>query len=111
MLIKFGLQSQLIDAETKWKSKSFKVIFLSYWQANLAALTATAAGVLKINFKKFVTEVLISLVFWNIMWTLLVYFLREHAVNAVTNVYIIFALAVLWALYTSVRKYRESVRI
>ncbi len=108
LLMRFGMGDQLAKAEQKWKEKSFKVIFLSYWQANLAALTATAAGVLKINFKKFLTEATVSVIFWNAMWALLVYIFREQAVNAITNIYFIFAIVLIWTGYASIKKYRKS---
>lgn len=108
LLVKFGMTKQLDAAKDKWVTKSFKVIFLSYWQANLAALTATAAGILKIEFRKFLTEALIGVVFWNILWTLFAFTLREQAVNAITNIYIIAAIALLWAIYTTIKKHRAE---
>lgn len=107
LLVKFGMSHQLVEAEEKWAKKSFKVIFLSYWQANLAALIATAAGILKINFKQFLMEALVGVVFWNIMWALLVYIFRQQAVNAVTNVYVIFGVVMAWAVFVSIQRYRK----
>lgn len=108
LLVKFGMQHHLEEAEGKWKQKSFKVIFLSYWQSNLAALTATAAGILRIDFKKFLFEASFGVVFWHICWTVLIYFFREQAVNAITNIYVLSVAAISWAIYVSVMKYRKD---
>lgn len=108
LLVKFGLKNQLHKAEQKWTQQSLKAIFFSYWQANLAALTATAAGILKIDFRKFFKEALIGIVFWNIVFTLLVYIFREKAVFVVTNVYIIFGIFLLLAIYVSIKQYRPA---
>ena len=53
LLTKFGMGQQIETAKARLEKHSFKAIAASYWEVNLASITATAAGILKIDFKRF----------------------------------------------------------
>ena len=50
---KFGLKDSLEKSKDKLVKQGLNAIFFSYWEPNFASIIATAAGVLKVPFKKF----------------------------------------------------------
>lgn len=98
LLIKFGYQAQLESAKQKLEKYSFKAIILSYFHPNLGALISTSAGILKMDFKKFILESLIIAAFWNIVWGTVVYFFGKKALNLALNLKYLIPIAVLWIL-------------
>lgn len=98
LLIKFGMSAQLEQAKTKLEKYSFKAIILSYWHPNLGALISTSAGILKMNFFKFILESLPVVLFWNIFWGTLVYFLGKKALNLVLSLKYVIPVVIAWLL-------------
>lgn len=94
LLVKFGLREQLENAKAKLTKHGLNAVIFSYWEPNLASITATAAGVLDFPLKKFSIYSLIGIVVWNAFWGILVYVLGESALQVVGLkwVLIIFAL-------------------
>lgn len=78
---KFGLADSVEKSKDKILKQGLNVIFFSYWEPNLASITATAAGVLKVSFKKFTLYSTVGIVLWNIFWGALVYSLGESALK------------------------------
>jgi len=110
LLIKFGMAEQLKKTQTKVAHHSFKAIILSYWEVNLASLTATAAGILKMNFYKFLLESAIALVIWNIFWGILVASLGKRALDLITNwVYVLPAIAVSVIIIINEKLKKENI--
>lgn len=90
---KFGMKDSLERAEIRLRKREFSAIILSYWEPNLASITAVAAGVLHIPLKRFLLHSAIGIVIWNIFWGTLVSVLGEKALSVIglTWVIIIFA--------------------
>lgn len=81
LLAKFGLIGSVERSKEKLTKQGLNAIFFTYWEPNLASLTATAAGILGIPFKKFSLYSAIGIVLWNIFWGTLVYVLGESALK------------------------------
>ena len=108
LLIKFGMKNQLESAKVKLDKHSFKAILFSYWEVNLASVTATAAGVLQMNFVKFSLESALGLVLWNIFWGTLVASLGKKSLELVTNLKYAIPVAVVWIVVIVINEYRKK---
>lgn len=83
LLLAFGLKEPLARAQQRLTKYGAASIALTYWQPNLAALTATAAGVLNFSFRKFFVYSLVATIIWNAGWGILVYFMGEVALSLI----------------------------
>ncbi len=79
LFLKFGLKDSLAEAQKKLQKHELNAIMFSYWEPNLASITATAAGILQLPFKKFSINSIIGIVIWNAIWGTLVASLGENA--------------------------------
>ena len=104
LLVKFGLKDSLDDAKRKLIKHEFNAIFLSYWEPNLASITATAAGVLFIPFKRFFLYSLFGIIFWNTFWGTLVASLGENAIKIMGIKYVLVIFAV-WITIILVKRF------
>ncbi|TSC60550.1 MAG: hypothetical protein LiPW15_428 [Parcubacteria group bacterium LiPW_15] len=104
LLVRFGLSQSIEKSKEKLMRQGLNVVFLSYWEPNLASLTATAAGILRVPFDKFSLYSAIGIIFWNMFWGALVYTLGESALKIVgiKYVFIIFA---IWVGILVFKKY------
>jgi membrane-associated protein len=73
VFLKLGLRTPLEKVKSKVESKGLRILFTTYIHPNFSALSATAAGILKLPFAKFFFYSLICIIFWNSLWTLLFY--------------------------------------
>ncbi len=105
LLAKFGLTTQIERAKERLMKQSFNAIILSYWEVNLASITATAAGVLQMDIKKFLLESTISIIVWNIFWGVLVASLGKKALNLVTNLVYIIPVIIGWVSIILIKHY------
>ncbi len=85
LLVKFGFSNQIEQAKTKLLKHSLKAIFSSYWEVNLASITATSAGILQMDFKTFLWQSTGVLLFWNLVWGTLVSTLGKRSIEIITN--------------------------
>jgi membrane protein DedA with SNARE-associated domain len=85
LLVKFGFSNQIEQAKTKLLKHSLKAIFSSYWEVNLASITATSAGILQMDFKTFLWQSTGVLLFWNLVWGTLIGTLGKRAIDIITN--------------------------
>jgi len=97
LFVKFGLKKPLDNAEKKLKTNEFRAIFLSYWEPNLSSIMATAAGILKMNIKKFLLYSLICIIIWESAWGFLVFFLGSKALELMGLKYIL-VIFLIWVL-------------
>ncbi len=81
LLVKFGLGTQIEESKEKLIKNGLNTVFFTYWEPNLASITATAAGVLNMSFKKFSLYSTAGIILWNIFWGTLVYMLGESALK------------------------------
>jgi membrane protein DedA with SNARE-associated domain len=104
LLIKFGLGQQLEKSKNTLTKQGLNTIFFSYWEPNLASLTATAAGILHIPLGKFLLYSSMGIILWNIFWGVLVYTLGESALNIVGLKWVLI-IFVLWIGVILLKKY------
>lgn len=109
LLVKFGLKKSLDDAQEKLVKQGLNTIFFSYWEPNLASLTATAAGILQVPIKKFSMYSAIGIILWNIFWGTLVYVLGESALKIAGLKYVLIIFSI-WILIIILKKYFMSKR-
>ena len=81
LFLKFGLKETLETAKDKLGKHEFNAIMLSYWEPNLASVTATAAGILHIPFRRFFFHSSIGVIVWNAFWGILVASLGANALK------------------------------
>ena len=105
LLTKFGMGQQIETAKARLEKHSFKAIAASYWEVNLASITATAAGILKIDFKRFFLESTIALIILNIIWGILVASLGKNALKLLFNWKYIIPIVSVWILVLVVIEY------
>ena len=103
LLVKFGLKDSLEEAKRKLIKHEFNAIFLSYWEPNLASITATAAGILFIPFKRFFFFSVISVIFWNTFWGTLVHSLGQDAIKIMGIKYVLVIFS-FWILILLLKK-------
>ncbi len=87
---KLGFKKSIDKSKKKVKDKAFKAIALTYEDPNIASITATAAGIVHLPFKKFLLFSSIWALVWNIFWAAVIYFLGEATLNLVGINYIFF---------------------
>lgn len=104
VLIKFGLKKSLEDAEKKLARHGLNAIIFSYWEPNLASITATAAGVLKISLRQFSLFSAFGIVIWNIFWGTLVFSLGKTALQMIGLKYILIIFLV-WVSVILIKHY------
>ena len=104
LLVKFGLKGQLEQAKSKLEKQGLNAVIFSYWEPNLASITATAAGILGFPLKKFSAYSLTGVVLWNIFWGTLVFLLGESAMNIVGMKWILIIFAA-WVAVLLIKKY------
>ncbi|MFZ5390675.1 MAG: DedA family protein [Patescibacteria group bacterium] len=81
LFLKLGFNKAIETAKQKLVKKEFTAIFFTYWNPNLAAMTATAAGILQIPWRRFAIRSLLGIVFWETFWGLLVFKLGSSALK------------------------------
>ncbi len=84
ILAKFGLKAAMQEAEMKLKNRGPFAILASYWMPSLAALTDTAAGIMKMPFRIFALYSFISTILWGAFAGTVVYILGERAISIIS---------------------------
>lgn len=98
LLVKFGMKGGIENAQLKMQQNDMRYILYTFWHAGLASFTATAAGVLRIGYKRFITLAIIAIAFWNTLWGVVVYSLGEKALTFVEFRTVLFFIF-LWVLF------------
>lgn len=104
MFAKFGLKESVENSKNKLKKHGLNFILSSYWEPNLASITATAAGVLKIPLKFFLSYSIFGIILWNIFWGTFVYLFGEQALKLAGLKYILIIFFV-WISLIIIKEY------
>lgn len=107
LFVKFGLKDSLEKSKAKLNRHALKAILGSYWEPNLASITATAAGVLQIPVKKFLIHSVIGIAVWNTFWGIFVFILGDTALKLAGQKYII-SIFLIWIVIVSIVSILES---
>ncbi len=105
--VKLGLAASLEDAQRRLENHGAKAIFFTYWQPGLASLTSTAAGILHMPFKKFVTYSVPSLLFWDSAWGLVAFYFGDEAFEIISLRFML-VLLMVWIAWTVVTRWRAQ---
>jgi membrane protein DedA with SNARE-associated domain len=104
LLEKFGLKQSIENSKRKLERHGLNAIIFSYWEPNLASITATAAGIIQVPLKKFLIFSAVGIVIWNIFWGTLVSSLGEAALDIMGLKYILI-IFVIWVAVILIKKY------
>jgi membrane protein DedA with SNARE-associated domain len=74
IFVKFGLGDTLENSKKKIETHGGRWIWLTYVHPNLGGLTATAYGILKMPFRKFLITSIFALLFWCTFWGVLCFY-------------------------------------
>lgn len=85
ILVKFGFRRELENAQRRLQRHGVLAIILSYWDINIASMTATAAGILRYPFVRFVVYSAIFITIWNSFWATLIFFIGKGALRFTTG--------------------------
>ncbi len=94
---KLGFGNAIKSSQEKIKKKASTAIAISYEDPNLASIVATASGIVRLPFKKFLILSIIWTFIWNIFWATTIYFLGEATLKLVGVNYIFFIL-IIWMI-------------
>jgi membrane-associated protein len=94
LLVKFGLGKSLEESKQKLEKQGLNAVIFSYWEPNLASLTATAAGILDLPMRKFQVYSALGVVLWNIFWGVLVFTLGNSALEIIGLKYVLIVFVV-----------------
>ena len=93
LFLKFGLKTTLEGAERKLSRHIGLATLSNYWSPSLAAITATAAGVLHLPPKTFLMYSFISITLWCTFWGVVVFFTGNALLQlSLSYILLIFAL-------------------
>ncbi len=89
LLVKFGLKGSLDHTKRRMERQGLNAIIFSYWMPNLAAITATAAGILQVPLRKFLLFSAAGILIWNTFWGVLVFSLGDAALKLIGLKYVL----------------------
>lgn len=92
---KLGFGNAIKSSQKNIRKKASTAIAISYEDPNLASITATASGIVRLPFKKFFILSVFWTLFWNIFWATAIYFLGEATLKLIGINYIFF-IAIIW---------------
>jgi membrane protein DedA with SNARE-associated domain len=107
LLARFGLKDAIERTKIKTETKGYKVIHASYFNPNIASLTATSFGILHVNFWKFFMHSVIAFTYWNLMWGISFYLMGnwiEDRLNYTSFIIVIVAAIFVRVGYVMVKK-------
>ncbi len=102
LLIRFGMKGSLEDAKRKLQRHDLNAVIFSYWEPNLASITATAAGILNIPILRFLAVSAGGILIWNTFWGTLVFSLGADALKIIGLKYVLIIFCV-WVAFLLVR--------
>lgn len=95
LLAAYGLSESLEKARAKLAARGASAIFTSFWQINIASVTATAAGTLRFSYGRFIICAAAAAAIWMAFWVTIIVSLGPSALELVDLRFIVFAL-ILW---------------
>lgn len=96
LFTKLGMRDSIERAKIKLQKKDLKAIILSYWEPNLASITATAAGILQLRLRRFLFVSAIGIVIWNAFWGTFVSLVGEKFITQEIGLIWVFVVVFIW---------------
>lgn len=112
LINRLGYKGTLEDAKSKLLRFSVRTIGLAFMHPNVGALVSLAAGILRMDFRRFFLLALLSTLVWYILWGILIYSLGQIFLTILTKyISIIFILVgAAWLLMTIYGQTKEHGR-
>jgi membrane protein DedA with SNARE-associated domain len=107
LFVAYGLREPLDKARARLAARGVSAIFTSFWQINIAALTATAAGILQFSYLKFLICAACAAAAWMAFWMTIIKSLGPAALALVNLRFIIFAL-IIWITWLAFVAWRQG---
>lgn len=94
----FGLSKGIETGKEKLKKHGLRTILWGYFIPGSASLLSTAAGILNMNFKQFLTISIFAQSFWSLLWGTIAYFFGIQIVEFIVKyfIFVLLGIAVLW---------------
>jgi len=92
---KFGLKQSIDNSKKRLLKHGLKAVLFSYWEPNLASITATAAGILQLSARKFILYSMFGILIWSTFWGVLIFNIGEAALK-LTGVKYITLIFLIW---------------
>lgn len=108
LFVKFGMGEAIEKTKVQVEKHGAWWIWLSYVHPNLGALTSTAYGVLKLDFKNFYLHSLAAVFLWNAFWGFLMYFSSDQIVYFLTARWLIIAVVILLVVIKAIVEIRKN---
>lgn len=112
VFLKLGFAGSIERSRQKLLARGGWAIFASYWLPSMAAVIDSAAGILRMSFKRFVLISLASSLFWNTLVMIIAYTLGERAVQLMesdsSNITILVGVIIIWILVLLVLDWRKK---
>ena len=109
LFLKFGLKKSLDKAQGKLQKHELNAVMFSYWEPNLASITATAAGILQVPLAKFSLHSAIGIIIWNAFWGTLVASLGAKALQLIGLKWVLIIFSA-WVIVLLVKHYAVDKR-
>lgn len=109
LLEKFGMRESIEKAKVKLEERDLRTVLLSYWEPNLASITATAAGVLQLPLRRFIFISTIGILVWNTFWGTFVALFGEKALSSLGIGWVIIAFFV-WVGIIVITEWRAQIK-
>jgi membrane-associated protein len=110
LLVRFGLGKSLEESKEKLGKQGLNAVIFSYWEPNLASITATAAGILGVPMRKFQIYSTIGVLLWNIFWGALVYSLGNTALELIGLKYVLIVF-VVWVAVIFIKSFLKKNKV
>ncbi len=104
LFLKFGLKKSLDKAQSKLQKHELNAVIFSYWEPNLASITATAAGILQVPLAKFSLHSAAGIIIWNTFWGTLVASLGPKALELIGLKWVLIIFSA-WVIILLVKHY------
>lgn len=100
VLARLGFEKGLVIAKKRIEKHGSKAILIGYFFPGSASLLSTAAGILRVPFKKFFLLSLLAQSFWGFLWGNLAYFFGVAAIELILKyfVFVLLIIAVIWII-------------
>lgn len=85
LLLRLGFRHEMEESEKRLRKRGLAAIFFTYWEVNIASFTATAAGILRYPFGKFLLYSVPAILFWNSFWAAMIFIVGRRALDLVSG--------------------------
>lgn len=106
IFMKLGMRHSLTQMHERMEKYGLPIIFVTYFHPNISALASVAAGMLQLEFWKFLLFSIPALIFWNALAGTVVYF-SGPAILKILSAYGMIGLLLVWILFMLVNYLRK----